>query len=82
MKNLVSCVRISILKIAHPRENSEDARNFDFYERLGVSHDKFREGEDVRENSVFRCEDAVHREDILTSASNIAGKKEIDDSRK
>lgn len=57
------------------RENSEEARPFDFDERGSVSHDKFREGEEVRENSVFRCEDVVHSEESFASAVNVAGKK-------
>ena len=57
------------------RENSEEARTFDFDERGSVSHDKFREGEEVRENSVFRCEDVVHSEESFASVVNVAGKK-------
>lgn len=57
------------------RENSEEARTFDFDERGSVSHDKFREGEEVRENSVFRREDVVHSEESFASAVNVAGKK-------
>lgn len=57
------------------RENSEEARTFDLDERGSVSHDKLREGEEVRENSVFSGGDVVHSGESFASAVNVAEKK-------
>lgn len=57
------------------RENSEEPRTFDSDERGSVNHDKLRESEEVRENSVFGCEDVVHSGESLASAVNVAEKK-------
>lgn len=57
------------------RENSEEPRTFDSDERGSVNHDKLREGEEVRENCVFRCEDVAHSGESLASAVNVAEKK-------
>eukprot|EP01018_Ginkgo_biloba_P025363 Gb_07397 [translate_table: standard] len=64
------------------RQNSEEAQIVDSDVRRSVSHDRFTEVEEVRENSVSNCEDIMQSEESFASAVNTSEKKreEIVDS--